>query len=105
MGKRRSESKKRYMSILMALQYGKCFHCGERMFPCQHRTDGRTGLLEATIEHIVPKAKRRGLDWKLAVLAHRKCNVERSDKPLPRRDVTRARALASEAQTIYSEEM
>jgi 5-methylcytosine-specific restriction endonuclease McrA len=96
------------MSILMALQRGKCFYCHERMTPCQHRSDGRVGPLEATVEHIIPRAVRGrhdSLDWKLAVLAHRKCNVARSDKPLLRRDIARARVIAAEAQTIYTKEI
>ena len=105
MGKRRSDAKRRYMSILMALQKGKCFHCGTRMYPCQHRDDGRTGPLEATIEHIIPKADRRAVDWKLSVLAHRKCNVARADDALSRADVARARTIAVEAQYIYSKEL
>jgi len=105
MGKRRSDAKRRYMAILMALQDSKCFHCGEHMTPCMHRHDGRTSRLEATIEHIIPRAARRADDWKFSVLAHRKCNLQRADATLSRDDITRARMLASEALYIYDKEL
>lgn len=104
MGKLRSVYKRILMRALMSVQDRACFHCGKIMIPCRHRHDGYVGPHEATIEHIVPKSLRREGDL-IVVLAHRKCNEQRSDTPLSMSDIAHARSIYYQARHIFDKEM